>query len=175
MRFVTPEMAVTHFHLREGDAVADFGAGTGYFIPHLSRVVGEQGRVYACEIQKNLVESLGMMAKSQGFHNVYPVWADIEAPEGSKLEADSLDAVILVNTLFQVEEKSTVIGEIARVLRRGGKAIVIDWTESWSGTGPQPSDVVTELMAEQLFAAGGFTKETTFDAGDHHYGIIFRK
>ena len=62
-----------------------------------------------------------------------------------------------------------------RVLRPGGKAVVIDWTESFGGLGPQPSDVVEQKEAERLFNENGFTTETSFDAGDHHYGVIFRK
>ena len=59
--FVTPEIVVSHFHIREGDVVADFGAGSGYYTPELSRRVGN-GRVYACEIQKALVEKVGALA-----------------------------------------------------------------------------------------------------------------
>lgn len=174
MRFVIPEKAVTHFHLRPGDVVADFGAGTGYFSVHLAKAVMPDGRVYACEIQKNLVEALGQAARSANLSNIIPVWADIEAHEGTKLPPASIDVVIVVNTLFQVEDREGVVREAARILRRGGKVIVIDWTESWGGTGPQPSDVVTQASTEVLFNAAGFTTETTFDAGDHHYGITFR-
>lgn len=175
MRFVQPEVVISHFHIREGDKVADFGAGSGYFLKPLSQAVGEDGVVYGCEIQKSLVETIEAVATKENLSNVRPVWCDFEKEGGSKLESDSMDVVLLVNTLFQVEQHVTVIAEIKRVLRAGGKAIVIDWTESWGGLGPQPSDVVDQVQAERLFTDAGFNTETTFDAGDHHYGLIFRK
>lgn len=174
MRFVIPEKVVTHFHVREGDQVADFGAGSGFFLKSLSELVGEEGVVYACEIQKNLVESMDLLATKEELENVRPTWCDFEKVGGSKLPENTIDIVILVNTLFQVEQKSEVVEEIKRVLRPGGKAIVIDWSESFSGLGPQPDSVITQDKTEELFVASGFTMETTFDAGDHHYGITFR-
>lgn len=174
MRFVIPEKVVTHFHVREGDQVADFGAGSGFFLKSLSELVGEEGVVYACEIQKNLVESMDLLATKEGLENVRPTWCDFEKVGGSKLPENTIDIVILVNTLFQVEQKSEVVEEIKRVLRSGGKAIVIDWSESFGGLGPQPDSVITQDKTEELFVASGFTMETTFDAGDHHYGITFR-
>lgn len=174
-RFVIPEKAVTHFHIKEGDQVADFGAGSGYFLKPLSQAVGEDGVVYACEIQKNLVETMGNVIEKEQLANVRAQWCDFEKIGGSKLQEDSLDVVIIVNTLFQVEAKEEVVAEINRVLRPGGKAIVIDWSESFGGLGPQPADVIDKEPAEQLFLAAGFTLETEFDAGDHHYGLTFRK
>ena len=174
MRFVIPENVVSHFHIREGDQVADFGAGSGYFMKPLSVAVGEEGSVYACEIQKNLVESLTNVAEKEGLQNVKPIWCDLEKLGGSKITDDSLDLVIIVNTFFQVEHKPVVVEEMKRVLRTGGKAIVIDWSESFGGLGPRPEDVITQEQVEELFVSGGFTTETTFDAGDHHYGLTFR-
>ena len=63
-RFVIPQVVATHFHLREGDVVADYGAGSGFFLPVLTSAVKGTGRVYACEIQKPLVEKLGDFARA---------------------------------------------------------------------------------------------------------------
>lgn len=174
MRFVVPEVVVTHFHIREGDTVADFGAGSGYFAKPLSIAVGSEGIVYECEIQKNLVEAIGNLAEKEHLNNVRPVWCDLEKLGGSKLPDNAVDIVIMVNTFFQVVEKQTVISEIQRVLRPGGKAIVVDWSESYGGLGPQPEQVMTSQQTKDEFEAGGFTFETDFDAGDHHYGVTFR-
>ena len=65
IRFVIPSVVSSHFHIRDGDIVADFGAGVGNFIPELSKRAGPDGRVYACEIQKNLIETLGNIAQAE--------------------------------------------------------------------------------------------------------------
>ncbi len=174
-QFVSPDTVATHFHLRSGDKVADFGAGTGFYLKALGNAVGNDGRVYACEIQKNLLESLRTKARELHLSNIEPVWCDLEMPQGTKLRDGLLDAGILVNTLFQLEKKDEAIIEIARVIRSGGKFFVIDWTESFGGIGPHPLHVVTEGMAKELVSKHGFAFERSFPAGDHHYGLAFRR
>jgi len=172
-RFVHPDIVSSHFHLRPGDVVADFGAGVGFFEPALSRAVGEQGRVYACEIQKNLVEKMRLEMQTQRVHNVEPLWCDFEELGGVKIEDGILDAGIIVNTLFQIEDKKIMAQEIARTIRKGGKLFVVDWSESFAGLGPRPNDVVRESEARNIFEDAGFRFERNFDAGEHHYGLAF--
>lgn len=174
-RFVIPDVVATHFHLNEGDLVADFGAGAGFFLRALSKAVGESGRVYACEIQKGLVEKIGELVRLQFLGNVHPLWCDLEESNGIKIATGELDAAILVNTLFLIEDKNVSIQEMARTMRSGGKFFVIDWTESFGGMGPEPSAVVTAADTTALFEANGFVYEREFPAGDHHYGLAFRK
>ncbi len=173
--FVMPDSAVTHFHLREGDIVADFGAGSGFFLPALSKAVTDNGRVYACEIQKALVEKIGDVAHTERLGNVHPLWCDLEEAGGIKIANSELDAGVLVNTLFQIEDKQTAVAEMARTVRKGGKFFVIDWTESFAGMGPQPGAVIGAEEATNLLEASGFVLETEFPAGGHHYGLAFRK
>ncbi len=173
--FMDPAATITHFHLREGDMVGDFGAGVGYYARALSKVVGQSGRVYACEIQRNLVEKLGILVHEERLANVHPLWCDLEKPQGIKIKDGLLDAGVLVNTLFQFEAKDVALKEIARVIRKGGKFFVIDWTDSFGGLGPQSRDVVREEEAKELVQAAGFTFERSFPAAQHHYGLAFRK
>jgi SAM-dependent methyltransferase len=173
--FVVPDIVATHFHLREGDLVADFGSGGGFFMSVLSRAVGNDGRVFACEIQRALVEKLGLQARAAGLLNVYPLWCDLEEENGIKISTGELDAGILVNTLFMIEDKTTSIKEMARTIRRGGKFFVIDWSESFSGMGPHKDQVVKAEQAIALLENNGFVLETEYPAGGHHYGLAFRK
>lgn len=174
-RFVDPSIVASHFHLREGDTVADFGAGSGYFMEVLANLVGKEGKVYACEIQKELSIKLGELARTKGLTQVHPLWSDAEELGGSKIADGVLDAAIVVNTFFQFEEKNTALQEISRTLRSGGKLFIIDWSESFNGLGPQPGQIITEEEAKMLAEAEGFVFEHSFDAGDHHYGIAVRK
>lgn len=174
-RFVEPEVVVTHFHLKEGDQVADYGAGSGFFMQALSSRVGSDGRVYALEIQKQLVEKLGELARLQGLQNVETLWCDLEEIGGIPIPDGSLDVGVLANTLFMFEDKETAIKEIARTLRPGGTLYIVDWTESFAGMGPKHDMVVTEQAAKDLCESNGFTFERIFPAGDHHYGIAVRK
>ena len=174
-RFVIPDVVTSHFHLIEGDIIADYGAGSGFFLKALSQAVGETGRVFACEIQKPLVEKLGEQARLLGLSNIHPLWCDLEEANGIKIGNGELDAAILVNTLFLIEDKMTAITEMARTIRPGGKFFVIDWNESFAGMGPQAENVVNIEQATSLFESNGFVLDREFPAGDHHYGLAFRK
>lgn len=173
--FVIPAVVTSHFHIREGDTVADFGSGVGYFIPELSKRAGPTGRVYACEIQKALIERLGAQAHEMGNHNVHPLWCDIEEEDGVKVLTGTVDIGILINTLFSVEDKDSAIKEMARTLRSGGKFFVVDWTESFGGLGPTPEHIVSEEDVKALFESNGFIFDAEYPAGAHHYGLAFRK
>lgn len=174
-KFVVPDVVVTQLHLKEGDKIADFGAGSGFFLKSLSMAVGPAGKVYACEIQKPLVEKLGDFARLQGLANVATLWCDLEEMGGVKLAANQLDAGILVNTLFQLQLKDVALDEMYRVLRPGGVLHIIDWSESFGGAGPRPQDVITEEAAIRLCESRHFVFERSFPAGDHHYGFTVRK
>lgn len=174
-RFADPAMIVSHFHLMEGDVVADFGAGSGHYMKPLSTAVGRSGKVYLTEIQKNLVEALGNKKSELHLTNIHPLWCDLEALHGTKLGDGILDAGVLSNTLFQFLDKGKALLEIARTIRTGGKLFVIDWSESFGNLGPRVEDVIHEGDARTLIERHGFTFDHSFPAGDHHYGLVFRK
>lgn len=174
-KFLDPQLTATHFHLHEGDSVADFGAGSGFYMKPLADAVGKSGKVYLCEIQKNLVDMLGINARNQHLGNVYPVWCDVEAHQGTKFKDGSLDAVLLSNVMFQFENKDIALTEVARVLRKNGKLLVIDWTDSFGGLGPLSTDIVNEHDARIILERVGFVCDHTFPAGDHHYGLMCHK
>lgn len=174
-QFIIPDVLATNFHLKIGDSVADFGAGNGFFLKALSKAVGPEGRVYAVEIQKQLVDKLGELARLQGLGNVHPIWGDLEELNGTKMRTESLDAVILVNTLFQVVDKPLVLQEAYRALRHGGVLHIVDWSDAGSTLGPRKGDIVTQEQAIALAESHRFMYERDYPAGDHHYGIAVRK
>jgi len=175
MGFVEPRIVATHFHIRAGERVADFGAGSGHYLASLSRMVGSNGKVFAVEIQRGLAEKLSDTVQTQRLSNVQVIWGDIEQQGGTKIAEGSLDAVLLSNTFSLIEDRPATLKECFRALRKGGKLIVIDWTDSFGGMGPSADMVVSETSLRTLLADSGFTHERTFPAGEHHYGSVFRK
>lgn len=175
MQFVEPAVVTTQFQLRPGDVVADFGAGGGYFLAPLSAAVGRDGVVYAIDIQKNLVTTLGEQVRERGLDNVRVIWADLEEVNGTTLETSALDVAIMVNTLFQFEDKAGGLAEVVRTLRPGGKFFCIDWSESFNNLGPTPDAVVPPDRMRALAEAAGLVYERDYPAGAHHYGFAFRK
>jgi len=173
--FANPSRNVAQMGIVVGMQVADFGAGSGAYVLALAPLVGASGRIYAIEVQQDLLRKIKNTTDEQGHKNIDVIWGNFERPNGSKLADESVDMVVLSNTLFQLDDKRGAILEASRVLRPGGQLTVIDWSESFGGMGPQKIDVVTKENAKELCESSGFTLLREFEAGAHHYGLIYRK
>jgi ubiquinone/menaquinone biosynthesis C-methylase UbiE len=174
--FSDPSKIVEQFGLLPGMHVADFGAGSGFYTFASSKIVGGQGKVFAVDIQKDLLLKLKSEAKQKHLLNVEVVWADLEKLGGSKFNDHSVDAVITANILFQLQEKEIFAQEIKRILKPNGRVLLIDWKDSFGGLGPHPMDLVSPEEAKIIFEKEGFKLERSVsDAGAHHYGLIFKK
>jgi len=171
--FSSPRDTVLQLALREGMKVGDFGAGSGHYARAAAAIVGHSGRVYAVDVQEDILKHIKLNTHDHHKSIIETVWGDIEKQGGSHLRDMSLDAVILANTLFQVEHREGLVAEIKRVLKPDGKLMVVDWAGSYGGIGPTQEQVVTEKEAEAFFTSNGFKKEKSFRSGAHHYGIIF--
>jgi len=172
--FTNPEQIILQLGLQEGMRVADFGAGTGFYSKAASLRVGYTGKIYAIEVQKNLIKKLESELRHWGISNVECIWGDIEKRGGTKISDHSMDAVIISNVLFQAEDKIGLIEEAKRVLKKEGKVLLIDWSESFGGMGPAPKHVVTKDTAKELFEKRGFKLVENISTSAHHYGIIFK-
>jgi len=173
--FSDPAHIVEQLDLQSGARVADLGAGSGAYVLALARAVGEAGRVFAVEVQKELLGRLEKQARTQNAHNIEGVWGDIETIGGTHLADGACDAVVIANTLFKTPDKNGLAKEAARILKSRGKLLVVDWTGSFGGTGPAPSAVVSSEKAREIFESAGLRFERMIDGGAHHYAIIFRK
>jgi len=172
--FSDPQKNIKQFGLEEGMVVADFGAGAGAYALVLAKRVGSTGKVFAVDVQKDLLAKLANSAKMEGLNNIEIIWGDIDEEYGSRLKEASLDAVVVSNILFQVEKKENLVKETKRVLKPGGRVLVVDWSESHGGLGPRPEDVILEKTTREMFEKIGFSYEDNIDAGNYHYGMILK-
>ncbi len=175
MNFANPEKNVEALGLTPGMAVADFGSGSGQYSLFLARAVGASGRVYAIDVQKDLLARLADVARDNKIRNIECLWGDLERPGGSKLAKESVAAVVVSNLLFQVDNQEAIAKEVSRVLTIGGKVLIVDWRDSFGNLGPNPSQIVKLETAKQIFIDNGFSLVREFSAGEHHYGLILEK
>ena len=175
MRFSDPEVNVRQFRLEPGMLVADFGAGVGGYTIASAKEVGRRGMVYAVDIQQELLSRIKNNASKEGLENVETVWGDIETLNGSGLQEQTIDAVIISNILFLVEDKDSLVQEISRILKRNGKILVVDWKDSFGGLGPKAESIVPLNEVKDLFEKHNFSLLREIQAGAHHYGAVFKR
>lgn len=176
--FANPEENLQKFGLSPGAIVADLGAGTGHYAFSAAKMVKGmemEGKVYAIEVQKDLLDTIKIEANREGLTNIEIIWGNAEKIGGTKLKDESVDVVIASNIFFQVEDRETFAKEISRILKPNGRLFFIDWSDPSSTIGPKGDAVVTEVQAKDFFEKNGFTIERSVPAGSHHYGLVIRK
>lgn len=173
--FLQPERVIRHLNIRPGMVVADFGCGSGHFTIPAARAVGGDGKVFAIDVQKQAIDFIKSLANLEHLLQVEPIWADLEAPRGSRLPEAMVDFVIISNILFQAEKKRELLAEAKRILRPGGELAMIEWDETPFPAGPSPALRIPKSTARTIAEGVGFTMEKEFDAGSHHYGLLFKK
>jgi ubiquinone/menaquinone biosynthesis C-methylase UbiE len=168
---LNPEETIKPLLLLDDSRVADFGAGSGGFTLAATKYV-HSGKIYAVEIQRELLPMIAGKIDAEHAGNVEVIWGNIEEMGGSKIKDSSVDAVILANTLFQLDDKRMTAREIKRVLKNGGKVLLVDWAGSFGNMGPREEDIVPKKSALSLFEEEGFSLQKEIPAGDYHYGMI---
>ncbi len=115
---------VAALDLRPGMAVADIGAGTGFFVRLLAREVGADGRVYAVDIARNFVEAIERRARQDGQDWIRGI---VNPPDSSGLGEASVDLVFTSDTYHHFEYPQSMLASIHRALRPGGSLVIIDF------------------------------------------------
>lgn len=157
-------------YIRPGDRVVDIGCGTGVYTIELSYAVTELGQVYAVDVHREALQTLATVLEKKGIQNVEMIWADVE--KGIPIEAYSVDAVVISNVLFQLDDVDAMLSYVAKILKPEGQVLVVEWSESHGGIGPHADHVVTEKEAEQYVQKHAFRVLKRLPAGDYHYAFI---
>jgi len=156
-----------------GARVADFGSGTGEHALLLSERIGEDGAVYAFDINAGHVESLVREKTRRSLSNLLSLGADLN--EGVPLKSGVLSAALVSNTLHALSKREVFMRELNRVLSLNAPVMFVDWIHSFKDMGPAETRVVYPSDAVHLFEANGFSVGKMLPAGTHHYAFIARK
>lgn len=169
--FSDPIKNIAHLNIEHGMSVVDIGAGSGFYTIEAAKKVGN-GRVFAVDVQKDILDRIKNTGATIGLHNIEVVWANAEKIGGTKLREACADRVIVSNVLFQIEKPEDFALEMRRILKSNGKLLIVDWAEQ---SPMSPKKIVSAQAAQLLFEKAHFKLAESFDAGDHHYGLVFNK
>ena len=170
--FLNPNQALDELELSSEMIAVDFGSGSGgWAIPLAKRL--RNGKVFAIDVLSEPLSALKSKAKTEEVFNIQTICSDVEKKGGSKLGENQVDLVLMTNLLFQAENKKAIFEEARRILRKGGKVLVVDWLAK-TFLGPEKGRVsVSEV--KKTAKESGFKPEKEFKAGAQHYGLIFER
>jgi predicted methyltransferase len=119
-----PEIVLAAMDLKPGQTVADVGAGTGYFSRRLARAVGPSGKVYAVDVQPEMIARLTELAARDGIGNIVPVVCSDVDP---KLPAGKIDRALLVDVYHEFQQPRPMLAKIRASLAPGGEVILVEY------------------------------------------------
>jgi len=119
-----PAKLMVALKLKPGDVVADIGCGSGYFTFRLAQPVGPKGRVYAVDIQPEMLTIIRQRMKQRRFTNVVPVLGEITDP---KLPPNSTDLILMVDVYHEFSHPWEMTGSMVKALKPGGRIVFVEY------------------------------------------------
>lgn len=152
--------------------VADFGCGYGTFTIPAAKTIS--GKIYAFDIEPEMIKTVKMKAKNLNLNNVEAILRDFVS-QGSGLGNESVDYVFLFNILH-VEKPEQLLKESYRILKLKGKVGIIHWNHDAKTPRGPPMDIRPRPEQCRSWAESvGFIFEQKLDLKPYHYGLVLRK
>ena len=167
-----PEKVLDYLLLKEGETVADIGAGTGYFSMQFARRVGRSGLVYALDVDESMVKLIEKRAKKAGVANVRAKLAPFDSPGLAK---GAVDLVFICDTYLFFEKRAEYLQRVRESLKRGGRLAIVsfNYRAEIPGAPPRHKMVSKEQTISEVEQAG-FALEADFLFLPYQDFLLFR-
>ncbi len=166
------DLLVKALGLKPGMVVADIGAGTGYFSRRMAGLVGNAGKVYAVDVQPEMVRMLAALARQPGLANIRPV---LGAVDDVKLPAASVDLAIMVDVYHELEFPHEVLGSILHALKPGGQLVFVEYRAEDARVPIKPLHKMSEAQVRAEAAVHPLVWERTAGILPWQHVLVFRK
>ncbi|HEY8020293.1 MAG TPA: methyltransferase domain-containing protein [Thermoanaerobaculia bacterium] len=143
-----PDLVLQALALHPGETVAEIGCGTGFYSRRLARAVAKGGRVYAEDIQPEMIDLLKQYAARDGIDNILPVLGSETDP---KLPAGAMDWIFLADVYHEFQQPRPMLAAIRRSLARGGRVALVEYRKEGDTAAkihPEHRMTVEQVLAE---------------------------
>ena len=146
-------LAIDKMNLLPTSSVADIGAGTGYYTFKIAQRV-PQGKVYAVEIQDEMIRYLNERKNELGSKNVEVIKGDSKSPN---LPDSSIDLAIMIDVYHELEYPKEMLQYISKALKKNGKILLLEYRAEDPNIPIKPLHKMTVAQVNKEMAANGFT------------------
>jgi ubiquinone/menaquinone biosynthesis C-methylase UbiE len=168
------DLLLNELKLKPGDAVADVGAGSGYFSWRMAKVVGETGRVYAVEIQQEFLDMLMENMRKRGVGEIVkPVLGTVQDP---KLPDGSCDLILLVDVYHEFDFPYEMTRAMVRALKPAGRLVFVEYRGEDPAVPIKPHHKMTVAQVKKEMAVHpGVKFGEVIESLPRQHVIVFRK
>ena len=165
-----PHDVIMALDIKEGESVADIGAGSGYFAFRFTRHVGDKGKVYAVDINPDMIVYMNRRIRDMKLKNIETILA---VPDDLLLMDASIDRFIVCDTWHHIANQVLYLGLMKKMLKPGGQAIMIEFHQKELPVGPPVEMKIAREDLVRQMEANGFklAKEHTFLP--YQYFLVF--
>jgi SAM-dependent methyltransferase len=167
-----PSLAVKLLDLKPGMSVADVGCGSGYYTELISRRIGAQGKVFAVDVQAEMLELLKERVKSKRLANVVPVLGDEADP---KLPDGALDLILLVDVYHEFAEPQTMLRKLRPALKPDGRLVLLEFRKEDPAVPIREEHKMSVKEVRAELEPEGFRFERVLNDLPWQHILIFRK
>jgi ubiquinone/menaquinone biosynthesis C-methylase UbiE/mono/diheme cytochrome c family protein len=165
-----PDALLDALHIRPGTAVADIGSGTGYFTWRLAQRVGPTGKVYAVDVQQEMLDRTKATVDERTLKNVeYVLGTDTSA----RLPAASIDLAFVAYTFHEFAEPTETVQSIRRALKPGGRLFVLEYAKESAIAPASPLHRMSFDEIRREIEPAGFAIEQLLDFLPTQHGVVF--
>jgi ubiquinone/menaquinone biosynthesis C-methylase UbiE len=119
-----PKKMLEELKLKEGDVVADIGAGSGYYAFRMSKLVGEKGKILAVDIQPEMLDIIKKRMTKEEVKNIETV---LGAEADPKLKDDSVDVILMVDVYHEFAQPYEMCEKMVKALKPGGRLVFVEF------------------------------------------------
>ncbi len=166
------DLLLPMLEIKSGMAVADVGAGSGYFARRIAARVGPGGAVYAVDVQPEMVRMLEALARQPGLGQIKPVQGSATAV---KLAAASIDLALMVDVYHELEFPHEVLASIVQALKPGGRVVFVEYRAEDASVPIKPLHKMSEAQVKTEAARHPLTWERTLGGLPWQHVVVFRK
>jgi ubiquinone/menaquinone biosynthesis C-methylase UbiE len=167
-----PEVALDLVGVQKGMIVADVGAGTGYMTLRIARRVGPTGRVYANDIQPEMLDKLTQNAERAGLNNIETVLGSEADP---KLPAGKIDLIVMVDVYHEFSRPQEMLDNMRKALKPDGRLVLLEYKKEDPSVPIRPDHKMSVFEVKTEVEAEGYKIEKVVDTLPRQHIFFFRK
>jgi len=166
-----PDQIMDALQIGENSVVADLGAGGGWFTVRLARQVGPNGRVYAEDVQQQMIQAIQRRVTRENVRD--RVITQLGTADDPKLPAAKMDVVLIVDTYHEIERPVALLKNVATSLKPTGVVAIVNFKKEGGGPGPDMDDRVDPERVIADAAAAGLELRRRDDFLRYQYMLTF--